>query len=428
MENKIRVRFAPSPTGYLHIGSARTALFNFLFARANKGEFILRIEDTDTARSKKEFLDEILASLRWLGLDWDGELTFQSKRIDLYRKFASRLLDEGKAYKEGEAIIFRMPKEKINLEDKVHGIIEFDLGLIKDQVLLKSDGFPTYNFACVIDDNDMGISHIIRGDDHISNTPKQAILYKALGFGLPHFAHIPLILSEDRSRMSKRYGATAIMDYEEEGFLPEAMFNYLALLGWAPGANQEIMTKEYVIKNFSLKKINKTGAVFNIDKLRWINLQYLKKLDTNLLVEMIIPRLKKAGFIGDNFDRNWLFNLVKLYQARCYTLSEFQEQTEFFFKEDFKYDEEGVNTYLKSDKIPLMFKKLAEALEKLTEFDIKNTEEAARKLVDEFGIKGADLIHPVRVAISGRTVSAGLFEIMALLGKEKVLKRLERFC
>lgn len=427
MENKIRVRFAPSPTGYLHIGSARTALFNYLFARANKGEFILRIEDTDTTRSKKEYLDEILESLRWLGLEWDGELTYQSKRLDLYKKFADKLLGEGKAYKDGDAIIFKMPEEVIKIDDKVHGLIEFDPTLIKDQVLMKSDGFPTYNFACVIDDNDMGMTHIIRGDDHISNTPKQIALYKALDFGIPHFAHIPLILSEDRSRMSKRFGATAIKDYKAEGFLPEAMLNFLSLLGWAPGNNQEIMSKESVIKNFSLKKINKTGAVFGMDKLRWINLQYMKRFDPGKLVDMLIPRLKEAGFIKDDFDRNWLMALVKLYQGRIYTLGEFLVQTDFFFKDDYKIDEEGVNTYLKGENIPKIFTRLIEKLEILQNFDIKSIETEARLVVDEFGLKGADLIHPVRVAVSGRTVSAGLFEIMALLGKEKVIKRLKKF-
>lgn len=427
MENKVKVRFAPSPTGYLHIGSARTALFNYLFARANKGEFILRIEDTDATRSKDEFLAEILSSLKWLGLEWDGELTYQSKRLDLYRKFADKLLGEGKAYKDGDAILFKMPAETIKIDDRVHGLIEFDPTLIKDQVLIKSDGFPTYNFACVIDDNDMNMTHIIRGDDHISNTPKQIAIYKALGFPVPHFAHIPLILSEDRSRMSKRFGATAIKDYKAEGFLPEAMLNFLALLGWSPGNNQEIMTKEYIIKNFSIKKINKTGAVFDIDKLRWMNSQYMKKLDTNKLLEMLIPRLKEAGFIGDDFDRNWLLNLVKLYQARIYTLDEFLAQTDFFFKDDFKYDEEGVATYLKGELIPKIFTRLVEGLGKIESFDIKIIEAEARKVVEEFGLKGADLIHPARVAVSGRTVSAGLFEIMALLGKEKVITRLKKF-
>ena len=268
---EVRVRFAPSPTGFLHIGSARTALFNWLFARHEGGKFFLRIEDTDKERSKKEFLEEILSSLKWLGLDWDGELVFQSQRTEYYRQAADRLIKEDKAYHEENAIRFRMPKTgKIIVEDMLHGNIEFDPAattLHEDLVIFKSDGSPTYNFAVVCDDAEMGITHVIRGDDHISNTPKQLPLYEALGFKKPIFCHIPLILGEDRSRMSKRHGATSIQEYIEAGFLPEALVNYLALLGWSPGNNQELIGREELIQKFDLTRVLMTGAVFAKEKL-----------------------------------------------------------------------------------------------------------------------------------------------------------------
>ncbi|MDD2654461.1 MAG: glutamate--tRNA ligase family protein, partial [Candidatus Omnitrophica bacterium] len=278
----IRVRFAPSPTGNLHIGGARTALFNWLYAKSQKGQFILRIEDTDAKRSAQQYLDEILFSLKWLGFDWD-EIYYQSKRQDIYKEYAGKLVKEAKATHSEGAIIYTVPERKIKVYDLIRGEIEFDAEDIKDQVLMKSDGTPTYNFACVVDDATMNITHVIRGDDHISNTPKQIMLYEALGFNLPKFAHLPLILGKDGGRLSKRTGATAISEYRNMGYLPEALVNYLMLLGWSPDANQEIVPIERAIKNFSIKKVNKTAAVFSIEKLNWINNQYLKKIDENKL-------------------------------------------------------------------------------------------------------------------------------------------------
>ncbi len=243
-----RVRFAPSPTGYLHIGSARTALFNWLFARHQKGEFLLRIEDTDIKRSGKKYLDEILESLKWMGMDWDGELLFQSKRTEIYKEYAEKLLSQGKAYYEKSAVIFKIPPETVKINDLVHGEIEFDNALLESLVIMKSDGMPTYNFACVVDDAQTNITHVIRGDDHISNTPKQIALYNAFGIKPPEFAHIPLILGPDRSKLSKRHGAVSIREYNKKGFLPEALVNFLALLGWSPKDNREIMSKEELIK------------------------------------------------------------------------------------------------------------------------------------------------------------------------------------
>ncbi|MDP6685822.1 MAG: glutamate--tRNA ligase family protein, partial [Candidatus Omnitrophota bacterium] len=271
----VRVRFAPSPTGNLHIGSARTALFNWLYARSQGGKFILRIEDTDKTRSNEEYLKEILSSLEWLGLEWDEGPYFQSKRQDIYHSYVEKLLTQGLAYKDGEAVIFKVPHEKIKIYDVVHGEIEVDNSLIGELVLIKSDRTPTYNFACVIDDIDMKLTHIIRGDDHISNTNKQLALYKALGVKPPKFAHIPLILAPDKSRLSKRFGAVAISEYRQKGYLPQAMVNYLALLGWAPGDNREFMDTPQIVKRFSLKRVNKTGAEFDENKLRWLNGEHI---------------------------------------------------------------------------------------------------------------------------------------------------------
>src|SRR3989338_5924405 len=332
----VRVRFAPSPTGNLHIGGARTALFNWLYAKAKNGEFILRIEDTDKARSKREYLDEILYSLSWLGLNWD-EVYYQGQRFSIYREYAGRLLKKGAAYREksqnaGEAIIFKVTPQKIKINDLIRGEIEFEAETIKDQVLIKSDGTPTYNFACVVDDATMNITHVIRGDDHISNTPKQVIINQALNFTLPEFAHLPLILGKEGGRLSKRTGATAISDYRKQGYLSSALVNYLLLLGWAPGGNREIIDIHEAVKLFEIKNINKTAAVFDLDKLKWINNQYLKKADTEKLTDAIIPLLLKKKYIQkDDFDRNYISSLVKLFQGRLTTLLDFLDWADFFF-------------------------------------------------------------------------------------------------
>lgn len=422
--NNIRVRFAPSPTGYLHIGSARTALFNWLFARHTAGEFILRIEDTDAARSKEEFLNEILESLKWLGLNWDGEIYFQSKRLNLYREAVKKLLASGHAYEGEGAVHFRMPVMKLKVSDVIHGDIEFDTSLIKDQVLIKSDGTPTYNFAVVVDDADMGITHIIRGDDHISNTPKQVVIYNALGAKLPVFCHIPLILGVDRSRLSKRHGATSISDYREEGFLPEALVNYLCNLGWSIGENREIFSIEEAIKNFKLDNINKTAAVFDIKKLRWINGEYIKTMDASRLSGLIIDILKKEGMLKDEFDRNWVLDIVKLFRERISALYDFIELAGCFFRDDMEYDPEGVKKFFTPDT-KNVFPKLIERLQALENFDVQGIEGAVRSLADELGIKAAKIIHPVRLAATGKTVGAGLFETVVLLGKEKTIERLK---
>jgi len=420
----VKVRFAPSPTGYLHIGGARTAFFNWLFAKSQKGEFILRIEDTDIKRSQKEYLDEILESLKWLGLDWD-ELYFQSKRIDIYNDYANKLLEKEEAYKEGEAIIFKVAPKTIKINDLIHGQIEFDTSLIKDHVLIKSDGTPTYNFACVIDDATLGMTHIVRGDDHISNTPKQVVLYEALGFNMPKFAHLPLIMGEDGGRLSKRTGATAIREYREAGYLPEAISNYFLLLGWSPGNNQEIVSIDKIVNKFSIKEINKTAAIFSIEKLNWINSQYIKRVDTEKLTDLLIPMLKRNNLIKEDFDRNWFVDVVKLFQGRINTLSDFIEWADFCFLENPKFDPEAVKKYLSKD-LSKEFDHLIKRLEALDSFDTKTIETAFRSLVAELDMKASELVHPVRVALTGRSVGPGLFETMSILGNNRVITRLNK--
>jgi len=425
----VRVRFAPSPTGYLHIGSARTALFNWLYARHNKGEFIIRIEDTDKERSKSEFLDEILASLKWLFMAWDGELTFQSQRSDIYRKYADILVKKGLAHLDGPAIIFKVEKsKKVGFEDMIRGRVEFSTDDIKDQVLMKSDGTPTYNFACVVDDHEMQITHIIRGDDHISNTPKQVMLYEALGFELPKFAHIPLILSKDGGRMSKRHGATSIFEYKNMGFLPEALVNYLSLMGWAPGNDVEILPIEEIIKLFDVKDVNKTGAIFDMDKLTWMNGQYIKNMDPKELAKRSEEYLKEKNVIDDKFNRDKWIGITTAYRERMRTLEDFVSAYKIFFSDEADYDEKAVEKYLKKPNSKDIISRCKAVIEAGDKFDKVSIEESYRKLADELKVKAAELIHPTRVAISGKTVGAGLFDMMELLGREKVLKRLAKFC
>jgi len=421
----VRVRFAPSPTGFLHIGSARSALFNWLFARHEKGKFLLRIEDTDRIRSKDEFLDEILASLKWLGMDWDEEPVRQSKRIDMYKKAAENLIKKEKAYREGDAIRFRMPKKKIKLYDITRGEIEFDSEILKDEVLIKSDGMPTYNFACVIDDVNMKITHVIRGDDHISNTPKQIAIYEALGCEVPKFAHIPLIMGPDGGRLSKRHGATSIMEYKNQGYLADAIVNFLALMGWSPGDNREILSKDELIKEFTLEKVNKTSAVFNIDKLNWLNGQYIKEKDSKELLELLLPLMREEGLIGEVFDRGKLLNLVELYKIRLRTLTDFPKYIKTFYTDEIDFDQAAVEKHLKREGTKELLAKWSKRISNLSSFDKNTLEENCRLLADELKIKPAELIHSTRVAITGCTAGAGLFEIMEIMGKDTVLKRLE---
>ncbi|MFC1576553.1 glutamate--tRNA ligase [Candidatus Omnitrophota bacterium] len=423
--DNVRVRFAPSPTGYLHLGSARTALFNWLYARHVGGKFILRIEDTDRVRSKKEFLEEILEDLKWLGVDWDEGPIFQSERIDLYKKHAQTVLEKGLAYKEGDAIIFKVPKGKIvKIKDIVHGEIEFNTDEIKDQVLIKSDGLPAYNFACVVDDNDLNITHTIRGDDHISNTPKQVLLYEALGFALPQFAHMPLMMGKDGAKLSKRHAAVAVFEYKKEGFLPEALSNYLILLGWSPPEEgKEILSLEEAKNSFKIEDISGVQARFDIDKLKWINGEYIRSKSTEDLASMLKPLINAKTAPDDGY----LEKVVDLYKPRLKTLLEFPQIAASFFTDDFAIDEDAKkksDKHLKDPKTKEAFAEFGKDLGKLEEFTAGTIETLCRSVAEKCGVKPAAIIHPSRAAISGRTTGAGLFEMMEVLGKEKVVTRL----
>ncbi len=424
--NKIRVRFAPSPTGLFHIGSSRTTLFNYLFAKKNKGSFILRIEDTDKQRSKKEFEKDILEGIKWLGLKWD-ELYYQSKRTKIYEKYLKQLLDSGKAYKK-EIIWFKNPNKQVAFDDLIRGKIEIDSSTLGDFSLAKDIKTPLYNFAAVIDDYEMKISHVIRGEDHISNTPKQLLIYEALGLIPPKFAHLPLILGQDRSKLSKRHGATSLTDYRKQGYLPEAMVNFMALLGWSPqGENQkdeEILSLNQLIQKFSLEKIQKGGAIFNIEKLNWFNSYYIRRLPLNKLTKLCIPYLTKSGLINPRFKVKTLEKIVGLEQERMKTISEVGELTKFFFKkpeynaELLKWKSMTVNEIKESLKIS------ERILSKEKDFVSKKLEKTLMPEAEKIGDRGR-LLWPLRAALTGRRASPGPFEIMEILGKNETLKRIK---
>lgn len=422
MAEKLKVRFAPSPTGYLHLGSARTALFNWLFSKKYGATFILRIEDTDLNRSRQEFLEEILDSLRWLGIK-EEEIYYQSQRLEIYRDLAKRLVEEKKAYYKEKAIIFKYEFEKIEFEDLIRGRIEFTELPKQEEVLIKSDGTPTYNFSCVVDDALMEITHVIRGEDHISNTPKQILLYQALSFKTPEFAHLPMILSPEGGKLSKRFGATAIREYRQRGYLAEALANYLLLLGWSPQDNREIISLEEASKIFDIKKVKKTAATFCLDKLNWINSEYIKRKDMPELIFYIEGYLKEKGFIPE-VNRDYLERVVELFKTRLNKLEDLLDWGYFFFYDDYEYapDTEEI---LKKD-LREEVGQLKETLFSLQSFDKETIEKEFRLLAEKLGLKARDLVHPVRVALTGKRIGPGLFETMEVLGKERVLRRLER--
>lgn len=421
----VKVRFAPSPTGFLHLGSARTALFNWLYARHTGGKFLLRIEDTDKARSSKKFLDEILEDLKWMGIDWDEEPLHQSQRFDIYREKAEEILAKEKAYKEGEAIIFKVEKGRtIEVNDMIHGKITVNTDDIKDQVMIKSDGSPTYNFACVVDDAYMEITHILRGDDHISNTPKQILFYEALELTPPKFGHMPLILGQDGAKLSKRHGGVSFEEYKREGFLPEALANYLILLGWFPGEGREVLSMDEAVKLFDISDMSDVQAKFDIQKLRWLNGEYIMKKTTEELLPLIKDQLLTAGFDMSGVTDDYISKLVDLYKIRIKTLRELGELADWFFKDDFTMDEEGKRKYLDKEENKDNIRIFADRLDGLEDFSHENIEKICRDIAEERELKAADIIHPTRLAISGKTKGAGLFEVMELLGKEKVIKRM----
>ena len=475
----IRVRFAPSPTGYLHVGGARTALFNWLFARRHLGVFVLRIEDTDVERSSAEMVDGILDGLRWLGLDWDegpgagGPFApyFQSERQDRYRAMGERLLADGHAYycycttdeikakreaaekaagawmydrtcltltadqiaaneRAGKprAVRIKVPSRTVRFDDLVHGPIEFDASTIEDFVILRSDGHPTYHLSVVVDDVEMGMTHVVRGDDHISNTPKQIILYEALGAAVPRFAHVPLILGPDKKRLSKRHGATSVMEYANRGYLPEAMMNFLALLGWSPGAgDKELFRRDELVAVFALEGISGGNAVFNPEKLDWFNQQYIMRLSPDDLAERLKPFFVRAGLWDEQYvtsKRGWFCAVVDQLKPRAKTLAEFTDLGRFFFVDRVDYDEAAVAKHLKADGMRDHLAALDAAFAAIASFDAPATEAALRGVAESRGIKAGVLIHAVRVALTGRTVSPGLFEVAVLLGKNRTRERL----
>lgn len=425
----IRVRFAPSPTGYLHIGGVRTALFNYLFARSLGGEFYLRIEDTDRERSKPEFETEILRSLEWLSFRYDGPIIRQSERFERYREIAEGLVAQGKAVisteKGGRAIVYKIPHTRIKFPDLVHGDIEFDTSTFEDLVLIKSDGSPAYNFACVVDDHDMQITHVIRGDDHISNTPKQILLYQALNYPLPKFGHLPLIVGQDGAPLSKRHGAVSLRVYQEEGFLPEALMNYLALLGWSPGDNREIFSLEELIAKFSMEGVNSKSACFDNEKLRWLNGEHLRALEAVVYQSRLAGFVKEFGSAEVRPDEKLILKAAVLFKDRIKTFKEFAEQADYFFKPVPVFDPAAVKKSWKDEKSKEYLEALARGLEKSDFEDILLLEKITRDTASALGVSAGAIIHPLRVALTGKSVSPGIFELMTALGKEQVLERIK---
>ncbi|MBI1920045.1 MAG: glutamate--tRNA ligase [Geobacter sp.] len=458
--SEVRLRFAPSPTGYLHVGGARTALFNWLLARKLKGRFILRIEDTDVARSTQESVDAILQGMEWLGLDWDEGPFFQSDNFPLYREHVEKLLSEGKAYRcyctpeeleakrekalaEGRkpkydgtcrnlteeipgkpfAVRFKAPKDGVTaFDDLIKGPISFNNEELDDLIIQRSDGTPTYNFTVVIDDASMQVTTVIRGDDHVNNTPRQILLYEALGYPVPKFAHVPMILGADKTRLSKRHGATSVMAYRDMGFLPEAMVNYLVRLGWSHG-DQEIFSLEELIEKFSIENVGKSAGVFNPDKLLWLNHHYINESAPDQLAELLIPFLKEREVDPEGGPS--LPAVVKTLQERSHTLLEMADGAVFYFRSDFDYDPEAVAKFLKPDVAP-RYEALLAKLDSLNEFTHDAIEAAFKELCADQGIKMGQIGPPVRVALCGGTTSPSIYEVIEVLGKEETRKRITR--
>jgi len=471
-----RVRFAPSPTGYLHVGGARTALFNWLLARRLGGTFILRIEDTDAERSSTDMVTAIFDSMRWLGLDWDEgpgiggphAPYFQTERLDLYRKAALDLVATGQAYRcycnpddlkakreaaqaagsswtydracrsltdadrasrdaagMPHAIRFLVPDGRTVVHDLVHGDIDFDHVNIEDFVVLRSDGFPTYHLSVVVDDVEMKITHVVRGDDHISNTPKQVLLYGAMNSPVPEFAHVPLILGPDKKRLSKRHGATSVGEYEKQGYLPEAMVNFLALLGWSPGNDEELFTREQLIARFSLEGISGGNAVFNPEKLNWFNQQHIMRLPGDEILQRIWAELSAAGLLDAAMENPvHTAHAIDLVKPRAKKLADIVPQLRPFITDAIERDPAAVAKHLSAPDLGPHLAAWRERLETVTPFDPPDIEAALRALADARGIKAGVLIHATRVAVTGQAVSPGIFEVLTLVGRDRVLKRL----
>lgn len=471
----IRVRFAPSPTGELHIGGARTALFNWLFARKNGGAFILRIDDTDKERSREEFWSGILEAMHWLGLDWDegpekgGDYGpyFQSQRYHLYEREIKRLIDAGKAYycycsvedlKKGReearrkglpyvypgtcrnissservegvnpVVRFRSPDSgETVVKDEIRGEVSFDNRGLDDSIILKSSGAPTYNFASVVDDWEMKISHVIRAEEHLSNTPRQQLFAEALGYSLPVYAHVPMILAPDRSKLSKRHGATSVQEFREKGFLPEALVNYLALLGWSPPGEEEILPLKKITEYFSLNRVVKTAAIYDTKKITWINGHYIREGDPEIITEKAMPFLQNKELIPGQPSNEDIKKAEKIFSAmndRVKTLQEFADASDYLFKDEFYYDEAAVKKLFSKNDAAENIKLLMEKMKALTTFNREELEKLFKYIFEKHDISPGRLNKPVRLALSGKTMGPELLDIIMIIGRDKTLKRL----
>ena len=461
MNADIRVRFAPSNTGHLHIGGARTALFNWFFAKNHAGTAILRIEDTDRQRSTEEYYDAILEAFDWLGLEWDEGPYRQTQRMDLYQEAANKLLSSGVAYRctctPDEVNVMReraraegkTPKydgtcrDRYNkdpnapfclrlrapdfgetiVDDILAGDVVFENSQLDDMVIVRTDGTPTYNFCVAIDDIDMKISHVIRGNDHLSNTPKQVLVYQALKEATPKFAHISMILGPDKKRLSKRHGADSVLEYKDRGFLPEALINYLVRLGWSHG-DQEVFSKEEIIANFSLENLNRSAAIFNPEKLLWLNQEYIKSADGEFLVESLDTGLKKQGLSPKLLTNRTRMGIVNELRTRSRTLTDMIEGARFFFENEVEFDEKAVSKFLNSETSGLIMK-LRDELTRIDTFSTENVKSAFHHVMEKETVKLGKLAQPVRVAITGGTISPGIFETLSLLGKDRTIHRLD---
>jgi glutamyl-tRNA synthetase len=421
----VRVRFAPSPTGYLHVGGARTALFNWLYARKSGGTFLLRIEDTDKARSTDEHTQVILDGLKWLGLDWDEQPIFQGARIARHQEMADKLLAEGKAYVDEGTIRLRVPPGEIAWDDAVHGRISFRGEDIKDFVILRSDRSPLYNFAVVVDDIDMQITHVVRGDDHISNTPKQIAVYRALGAELPVFGHVPMINGPDGKKLSKRHGATAVGDYQHLGILPEAMRNFLALLGWSPGGDREILSMEELRTLFSLEGILKKPSVFDTTKLEWMNGQYLSAKTAEELYPIVQPQLAELGLVGEG-RKDALLKAIGAVKARSRTTLDIARQVAVRLDAKFlTFDEKATKEIAKDAAGYRAALEASRAALQSVDWTPQAIEQALRTVADQKGVAAGKIFQPIRIALTGGTVSEPVNELLYVVGKDAALKRLE---
>ncbi len=465
-----RVRFAPSPTGYLHIGGVRTALYNYLFARRNKGKFILRIEDTDVKRSDESYTKVILDGLKWLGLDWDEGPYFQSKRSDLYKKALEKLINEDKVYRcycsseqlkekrelslkqgktpgydgacrnltphqeeeyknKGLKPVYRLKTPhtgKIVFDDIIKGKNEVAAEIIRDFIIIKSDGMPTYNFACVVDDIDLKISHIIRGDDHLSNTPKQLLIYKILGEEPPEFAHVPQVHGTDGKRLSKRTGAVSLHEYKEKGYLPEALKNYLALLGWSTEDSQQLFERDELIEKFELSRCGTSAGIFDIEKLNWMNGKYIRSKSTEELVALTAGRLIDSKIIRDTGEiPDMVTKAIELEKEKIRFLTDIPGKIDFIVKDDIKYDDDAVKKRLKKEGIRQILEDIIEIFRNTEEFTVKELETAVKEYCEKNNLGAGKVFHPVRVAISGRMKGPGLFDMLELIGRERVIKRIK---